>query len=359
MYRKVTIENFRGIRRLDLHNLGETNIILGDNNVGKTSLLEILWLLEAPGNPALSFNLSVFRGMEAAGSASGLSTVWKGMFRNFVTDRPITVTGIDSDRRERKLHIELLTEIPEWVLSDEDKQVLSNANDVEPGMYSTQTLRFRYEIDGKLVSSTDIAAFGTRIRGQVNEGVRRPATGFLSTRYFTSPGELASRFTKVFDTGRLRSVEAALRQLEPSLKSLSLGYTEGNPSIRGTLVGVEEPIPLHLLGGGFIHLTEILFMMTDCRDGLMLVDEIENGIYYEHLMPYWRSIRTSASDQHVQLFVTSHSRECVQAAMEAYRGKDSSRFRLYRIERDEAELRAVEYSWSQTKRAFDVGLEVR
>ena len=44
----LNIKNFRGVKDLELENLLTINIIVGDNNSGKTSILEAISLLENP-----------------------------------------------------------------------------------------------------------------------------------------------------------------------------------------------------------------------------------------------------------------------------------------------------------------------
>ena len=44
----IEIKSFRGIRSLKLDNLAQINILTGDNNCGKTSVLEVL---ESFGQP--------------------------------------------------------------------------------------------------------------------------------------------------------------------------------------------------------------------------------------------------------------------------------------------------------------------
>jgi AAA15 family ATPase/GTPase len=44
MFQKITVANFRGFRELRLESLGRVNLVVGDNNVGKTSLLEAIFL---------------------------------------------------------------------------------------------------------------------------------------------------------------------------------------------------------------------------------------------------------------------------------------------------------------------------
>ena len=47
---EIEINKFRGISDLLLANVGEVNLIVGDNNCGKTSILEAIQLLRDPTN---------------------------------------------------------------------------------------------------------------------------------------------------------------------------------------------------------------------------------------------------------------------------------------------------------------------
>ena len=47
MYESIRIQNFRGLKDLTIENLGRVNLLVGANNVGKTSVLEALALLRA------------------------------------------------------------------------------------------------------------------------------------------------------------------------------------------------------------------------------------------------------------------------------------------------------------------------
>ena len=47
------LSDYRGIKKLELNNLGAVNVFVGDNNVGKTSVLEAIQLLCAPNKYSL------------------------------------------------------------------------------------------------------------------------------------------------------------------------------------------------------------------------------------------------------------------------------------------------------------------
>jgi len=49
---KIGIDGFRGLRKLELTDLGRVNILVGSNNSGKTSVLEALSVMSQPYNPS-------------------------------------------------------------------------------------------------------------------------------------------------------------------------------------------------------------------------------------------------------------------------------------------------------------------
>ena len=99
--------------------------------------------------------------------------------------------------------------------------------------------------------------------------------------------------------------------------------------------------------------------MTTVQDGLVLVDEIENGLYYRNLESAWRAIDAASQEANAQLFATTHSAECVQAALRAVSAGNADAFRLYRMERQDGRLRVVEFDHETAEAAFDLQLEFR
>ena len=52
MYESFRIQNYRGFRDLKLEGLARVNLIAGENNSGKTALLEALYIHALGGHPA-------------------------------------------------------------------------------------------------------------------------------------------------------------------------------------------------------------------------------------------------------------------------------------------------------------------
>ena len=95
---------------------------------------------------------------------------------------------------------------------------------------------------------------------------------------------------------------------------------------------------------------------TAVKNGLLLVDEIENGLHHAVLPGVWRVVRKVAELFNVQVFATTHSFECVQAAHEAL-GADG--FSLHRLEAVDQTVRCVTYGDDAIDGAIRHNLEVR
>jgi predicted ATPase len=89
---------------------------------------------------------------------------------------------------------------------------------------------------------------------------------------------------------------------------------------------------------------------------IVLVDEIENGIFHTSLEPLWRWIGRLAESRGAQVFCTTHSYECIQAAAKALDTYDA---RLFRLERRDDQVVAVSADGEALKAAAEHGLEVR
>jgi hypothetical protein len=74
-----------------------------------------------------------------------------------------------------------------------------------------------------------------------------------------------------------------------------------------------SPMPLRTFGDGANRLFGIILSLCNARNGLLLIDEIENGLHYSAQAEVWRSIFRLARELNVQVFATTHSWDCVTA----------------------------------------------
>jgi hypothetical protein len=204
------------------------------------------------------------------------------------------------------------------------------------------------------------AGVGGETRLEFNVEIQRPAV-FLSGRGGSTPDELAGRFTESLDANEIQSVVEALAILQPGLETLSLGLhlPDRKLLIRAHIDGLPRPMPIALLGEGVGRLLEILLAVRGVLGGAVLIDEIGQGLYYKNLEASWLAVDKASSDSKTQVFATTHSLECVQSAVAAFKGREDDVFRMHRIERHDGEIKVVTYDQETAEAALSLGLEFR
>ena len=125
------------------------------------------------------------------------------------------------------------------------------------------------------------------------------------------------------------------------------------------LPGEAHPVPLRSLGDGAVRLFAVALVLANCRDGFLLIDEAENGIHHSVQRNFWSMVLQSAHQDSVQVIATTHSWDCVKGFARAALENEHVEGLLVRIDQDDGQIRAVEYTESELDIAAEQGIEVR
>ncbi len=83
--------------------------------------------------------------------------------------------------------------------------------------------------------------------------------------------------------------------------------------LKAKIEGLDFAVPLESFGGGVLRDFGIILS----KDGVLLIDEFENGLHYSVQPEIWKLILTLAKRLNVQVFATTHSWDCIEAFKEA------------------------------------------
>ena len=100
----------------------------------------------------------------------------------------------------------------------------------------------------------------------------------------------------------------------------------------------------------------ILWVLSLAPDGVVLVDEIENGLHHSVMPDVWRAVNRAAREFDTQVVATTHSFECVEAA---HKGLEKDDFRYHRLDVEGRNTRCVTYDSEMIEAAIRHNLEVR
>lgn len=117
-----------------------------------------------------------------------------------------------------------------------------------------------------------------------------------------------------------KDVVDALHIIDPEISAVSMVGGEGARQPRTAIVrsrAFERPVPLRSFGDGLNRLFGIVLSLVNAKDGILLIDEFENGMHHTVQLDAWRAIFQLAQNLDVQVFATSHSWDAIEAFQEA------------------------------------------
>ncbi len=118
-------------------------------------------------------------------------------------------------------------------------------------------------------------------------------------------------------------------------------------------------MPLKSFGDGATRLFGTAFALTRCREGLLLIDEAENGLHYKVHENFWRLVLRAAREGDIQVLATTHSWDCIVGFARAATECERTDGILVRLDRTDRGCRAVVYSEDELTVAAEQRIEVR
>ena len=342
--------HYRGIDGLALPRLSRANLVTGMNGVGKTALIEAIWLFAGRFRPEILWNANLQRTVKPI-----INPVAR------LAENMLEIQGVNKleENKQSSLKVKFVAnpggELPTF----------SEVAKGEKFMQLPIIGKLEIFMDEKEVSEKKQSIHPTPLNGLVlyNQPVcpnNLPSAGIESEMFeFETNDNYLQRYSSLVRDGRQKEVLDGLSFIEP--KIISIGILVGTAdTIYLSAELANKQLPLQDLGGGIIRLFRMLVNLITCEDGILVVDEIENGFHHSIQNKVWNRIKEWIDKWNVQFFATTHSAECINAAIEAYKDspQDLSIHNLYR-NNITGKIDAVTYSGETLEGARDLNLEMR
>jgi hypothetical protein len=352
MIRDFSISNFRCFESLKIGNCKRINIIVGDNGSGKTALLEAIFLALS-GNPEVCLRFKAQRGSDAAMSFVGTpkhieEALWRDVFFDSDWNRTVLV-DLDGDGPEKRSVT--ISRGATDLLIPLGETARSQSFTSSPVLFSWRDSRGEQHN-----YSPRMTASGLSI-GHVEEDL--PDYFLFAANHITGNAENAARFSNLSKEGRSLNFVKLFQKEFPWITDLSIEVSGGSPAIHASVEGSSRKLPVTLVSGGINRTMSIMLAMADRPRSVLLVDEMENGIFHKHKPAIWRSIFDLSRTQESQLFLTTHDEEWLSALVEASNG-NVEEVSLWRVERSRDNTRkVVQFEGRDLKAAIEYGTDVR
>ena len=347
MYDSFAAKHFRGLGDLRVEGFQRVNLITGRNNAGKTSLLEALFIHSGAANVSLPFTIETLRGVTQFQGA--LEEAFSSLFTGFDTRSPIRLEGVDQLGLKRMCELRLVP-VPTTIPSTEAQ---------------TSPVQTSYAIEIAFFDPTRPEPVATRATLEKGQLRLEPSPIPPSYRgYFLSPRSsdhkgIGDRFSELVKTiGEEEKFVTALRVLEPAVKAVRLLGHNGVGMVHLD-IGLKRFLPLAYTGEGMVRFADVLVAIASSKNGVVLIDEFENGVHYSILDKMWEATAEFADRFNTQVFATTHSLECIRAAHSVFANREYA-FRLFRLQREaDRSVSAKAFSKDAIEAALKTELELR
>jgi hypothetical protein len=379
----LEIIGFRGFDAFRIDRLGRVNLITGRNGVGKSSLLEALRIYATRGEP-LEVRTMLESRDEGAGTFYTMSEDGDGallaMLRSLFFGRPdlqssaaacaigpaggnltlrmSVVPYVRSAGGGAIYHGDFLSEhvysgVGHASLIADSSRQLPDLSDLGYLIELGQERRWMIPVTQALFRHHRIGVAPEMIPGV-----------FLNV-----PGMDNEQLSQLWDQVALTELEEdvlkALRIVEPRIVRVSIiGHAQKKfgPAGRVPIAKLDklsEPVSLRSLGDGPSRLFGVALALVNACNGLLLIDEIENGLHYSIQRQLWKLIFATAERLNVQVFATTHSWDCIEAFQQAACENPGSDGVLIRLDNKKGKIVSTIFDESELAIATREHIEVR
>lgn len=304
-FTKLRIERFKKITNLDICGLRRINIFAGPNNSGKTTILEAVYLLCHQNDISALLELAKSRNRTSGIAPQYLYSLLEQSI-HFVGEFNECSVAADIERYQDPK----VEKYDDYITSVQARGVVEDRSALmQLHLYGRNPPRREYET------------------------IQHICRSIYSSPYYYQPEELSQLYSRVVETksnGKMiyEKVLEFIRKIDPGINNIFLVEENGEKSFKVDSERFRDRnVELSSYGEGLVRVFELALSISNCRNGVLLIDEFETAIHYSLLVEFTRFIHELADEFNVQVFITTHSKECIDAFVKnGYRNTEISAY---------------------------------
>ncbi len=342
------VENFKRFSNLEINEIGQFNLIVGDNNVGKTTLLEAL--LVDDDKTKLLVNL----------------------YQCLVGKKIVVYQNTDQDFLDLDFFIKDKTKPMTFSYAYENVMhsvslQRKSISEVDRSSSTTLTDFLIAQVANNRLLQRGIIEF--TIDDEISYELMSLPKYELSLFYMPYVsfgalygGDLVTFFSQLsINNAKLESIKKEFSYFVPSLLSIEINnaLVPNLPSIAIRETD-KDLMLLSQYGDGTNKLFRYLLELELCENKRLMIDEIDAGIHYSRMKSFVKNILQIAKNKNVQIFATTHSKELIQCYSDALKElgfeKDG---RIIKIAETKTGIKTYTSNFEQFENALIAESEIR
>jgi len=345
----LDISNFRGFKHVSLTNLPRINVIIGPSGSGKSAFLEALWV-QCGISPEIYFRMRAFRGMaeqqfQLSAEKLAYEAFFSDLFFNPELESGALIQIMDSMLGARHLNISY----------SGSSQVVMDLSKPQPTSLAIRPLEFRWKL-----GDTEYNCPLRVVNGQIvvdTPPSPYPAVFFTSS-FLASARESAERLSLLNIQGKKEKILTTISKIYKQIKDLSSESISGQQMVWALVEGVPKKLPIALISSGLNKFINILLWVSLTPGGVLIIDEIENGFYFQDYEAVFRTIVEFCDTYQVQLFAATHSWEFLKSVAKVMEKRERN-LAMLRTSFSQGECSITQIEGVSSIEAINQDLEIR
>lgn len=341
MLRELRIESYRGLREITMSDLGQVNILIGENNSGKTSVLEAIQLLD---NSNVLNNMVTISSRRESISRRNQMIPFDMLLYSFPMQGSYKEIHIEawSDKYD-ECRIEICGKLRrEWFSIDEISPAeeerykqycdeegmireLSGEYNFECGVKSHRKFYFNeVQLRPQLIDEDE-----NQMRDRISSVGRIRRVQYISPLDIYTGKTISASLYRGMRAEEKRRLLDLLRLFDERIIGIEIGVQYNSPVI---FVELEDCglAPISVFGDGLKKVLTLASAVIKMRGGIVLIDEFETGIHKYALIQVAKWLAAVTERYDVQIFLTTHSSDAIEALVQAQ--ADFNNINAYRLE---------------------------
>lgn len=319
--KNLYVDCYRGINQLDLEDFNHVNILVGDNNAGKTSVMEMICALRAP----LSVNVWNEIARKKSGSSRGI--LFYNAYRNmFPIDKEKRIQFKGDFTEFQELSVCMTAEEYRTTITDREQNrvngfIRTGNQNVEDTYIDTNVMEIKIQADCEEIKF-EIYDFQRKPPREFAGDTESPniKTRIHSNTAFLEPRDgLENEFSymkkAILDAEYHEQLIRILKEFDPAITGILAVEEMGSTVYYVRTSDHNSAVPISVYGDGLKKSLAIFAAMASNKDGIVLIDEVETSIHTSAMKMVFRTLVRWARKLNIQLFVSTHSKEALDTLL--------------------------------------------
>jgi len=371
----LTIKNFRCFENFHLKNLKRVNIFVGDNNSGKSSVLEAVGFL----SPNLNDHFNILKSRDnrnvdlnflkkLSKTVHFAVSIWS-FERLFFKKNPLNNPEFNAEFANNKNNLKKL-KLKIFKTKKIEKFFENNERlEDDDDRIETESILFEYQFNNKKNSQK----IGFSSLGTYDSTIKdfNDYQAIYLSDEVPNIREIIYKWSKLKELANLKESNEIdekylniVQNFEKDLKKIEL-IQDCDLAFRKN----DFTVYLEDMGNGFKKFFYILLTIDLASKNnapiLLCIDEIDNGLYHDKQDLFWEQIIKLCEEKNIQLFATTHSYEALQSILECgtklypKKGEFDEVFNISKLIKFENEIKCFRYNQALLTATTDNQMELR